>query len=201
MAYGDAPKTRSTAIWLFLFFAAALALRIVFSVGVGFDDASDRHIFTGNDPYYHDRALRHLMETGDNLDHDPSINYPDGRSNPNPPLFVWSAAPLAYALEAGGAQDPSGLALNIITGIWGALIVFPVFILARDLWGRTAGLWAGFFTAVSAPYIQRSVWGYADHDGFTMFFITLAFMFLVKAFRATKAREYVADWRKGDSRT
>jgi hypothetical protein len=91
--------------------------------------------------------------------------------------------------------------LNIITGIWGALIVFPVFVLARDLWGRTAGLWAGFFTAVSAPYIQRSVWGYADHDGFTMFFITLAFMFLVKAFRATKAREYVADWRKGASRT
>lgn len=199
MAYGDAPKTRSTAIWLFVFFAAALALRIVFSVGAGFDDDSGRHIFTGNDPYYHDRALRHLMETGENLDHDPSINYPDGRSNPNPPLFVWSAAPLAFALEAGGAEDPTGLALNIITAIWGALIVFPVFVLARDLWGRTAGLWAGFFTAVSAPYIQRSVWGYADHDGFTMFFITLAFMFLVKAFRATKAREYVADWRKMDS--
>ena len=200
MAYGDAPKTRSTAIWLFVFFAAALALRIVFSVGVGFDDPSGRHIFTGNDPYYHDRALRHLMETGDNLDHDPSINYPDGRSNPNPPLYVWSAAPLAYILDAGGAEDPTGLALNIITGIWGALIVFPVFFLARDLWGRTAGLWAGFFTAISAPYIQRSVWGYADHDGFTMFFITLAFMFLVKAFRAVKAREYVADWRKGESR-
>ncbi|MEK6976184.1 MAG: STT3 domain-containing protein [Candidatus Thermoplasmatota archaeon] len=200
MAYGDAPKTRSTALWLFLFFAAALALRIVFSVGVGFDEDSGRHIFTGNDPYYHDRALRHLMDTGENLDRDPSINYPDGRSNPNPPLYVWSAAPLAFGLEAGGAEDPSGLALNIMTGIWGALIVFPVFILARDLWGRGAGLWAAFFTAVSAPYIQRSVWGYADHDGFTMFFIALAFMFLVKAFRALKAREYVADWSKGASR-
>jgi asparagine N-glycosylation enzyme membrane subunit Stt3 len=84
MAFGDAPKTRSTAIWLFLFFAAALALRIVFSVGVGFDDDSGRHIFTGNDPYYHDRALRHLMETGDNLDRDPSIT-PTPRSSSGPP--------------------------------------------------------------------------------------------------------------------
>jgi asparagine N-glycosylation enzyme membrane subunit Stt3 len=86
MAYGD-PKTRSTAAWLFVFFAAALALRIVFSVGVGFDDVGHREIFTGNDPYYHNRALSHILETGHNLNHDPSINYPDGRSNPNPPLL------------------------------------------------------------------------------------------------------------------
>lgn len=200
MAFGD-PKTRSTAVWLFLFFAAALALRIAFSVGVGTDEASGREIFTGNDPYYHDRALRHLMETGSNLNHDPSINYPEGRSNPNPPLFVWSAAPLAWGLEATGADDPTGLALNIVTGIWGALIVLPVFILARDLWGRAAGLWGAFFAAISAPYIQRSIWGYADHDGFTMFFITLAFVFLVKAFRSAKAREYVADWSKSAARS
>lgn len=196
MAPGVASKTRSTAAWLFVFFAAALALRIVFSVGAGFDDDAGRHIFTGNDPYYHDRALRHLLDDGSNLDRDSGINYPDGRTNPNPPLFVWSAFPLAKALEASGNADPSGLALNIMTAIWGAVIVFPVFVLARDLWGRGAGLWAAFFAGISAPYIQRSVWGYADHDGYTMFFITLAMMFMVKAFRATKAREYVSDWRK-----
>lgn len=196
MAFGEAPKTRATALWLFLFFAAALTLRIAFSVDAGFDDDSGRHIFTGNDPYYHDRALRALVDDGEVLTHDPSINYPDGRANPNPPLFVWSAAPWAYAFDAAGAEDPTGLALNVVTAIWGALIVLPVFLLARDLWGRTAGLWAAFFTAISAPYIQRSVWGYADHDGFTMFFIALAFYFLVKALRLTKARTYVSDWRK-----
>ncbi len=196
MAFGEAPKTRATAVWLFLFFAAALTLRIAFSVDAGFDDASGRHIFTGNDPYYHDRALRALVDDGEVLTHDPSINYPDGRANPNPPLYVWSAAPWSYAFDAAGTEDPTGLALNVVTAIWGAVIVFPVFLLARDLWGRTAGLWAAFFTAVSAPYIQRSVWGYADHDGFTMFFIALAFYFLVKALRLAKVREYVSDWRK-----
>ena len=196
-----ASKTRSTAIWLGVFFVLALTLRIAFSIGTGHDDASGREIFTGNDPYYHDRALRHLLDTGENLNFDPAINYPEGRSNPNPPLFVWTAAPLAVAMDAGGAEDPTGTALNIMTGIWGALALFPVYMIGRDLWGRGAGLWGAFFTAVSAPHIQRSVWGYADHDGITMFLITLAFAFLVKAFRALHAREYVASWGKAESRS
>jgi dolichyl-phosphooligosaccharide-protein glycotransferase len=203
MAYGSDPnasKTRSTAIWLGLFFIAALTLRVAFSIETGHDDEAGRAIFTGNDPYYHDRALRHLMDTGENLNHDSAINYPDGRSNPNPPLFIWTTAPLAFALDAAGAEDPTGTALNWMTAVWGALIVIPVFLLARDLWGRTAGLWAAFFAGVSGPYIQRSVWGYADHDAITMFLITLAFVFLVKAFRSVQIREYVSAWSKADAR-
>lgn len=203
MASGSAPnasKTRNTAIWLGLFFVAALALRVAFGIGTGFDEQSGREIFTGNDPYYHDRTLRHLLETGENLNHDAAINYPDGRANPNPPLFIWTSAPLAVALEASGAEDPTGTALNWMTSLWGALIVFPVFMIARDLWGRAAGLWAAFFAGISAPYIQRSIWGYADHDAITMFLITLAFAFMVKAFRATANREYVTSWRDGRAR-
>ncbi|MEA3137159.1 MAG: dolichyl-phosphooligosaccharide-protein glycotransferase, partial [Thermoplasmata archaeon] len=195
-----ASKTRSTAIWLGLFFVLALTLRIAFSVGTGHDDASGREIFTGNDPYYHDRSLRHLLDTGKNLNFDPAINYPEGRSNPNPPLFIWTTAPLAVGLEAAHVDDPTGMALNIMTGLWGALAIFPVYMIARDLWGRGTGLWAALFTAISAPHIQRSVWGYADHDGITMFLITLAFAFLVKAFRALNVREYVATWAKAEAR-
>lgn len=201
MAGSDSPnKTRSTAIWLGLFFVAALALRIAFGVGTGFDESSHREVFTGNDPYYHDRSLRHLLDTGHNLNFDSAINYPEGRSNPNPPLFIWTTAPLAVALEASGVEDPTGTALNVMTGLWGALAIFPVYMIARDLWGRNAALWAAFFTAVSGPHIQRSIWGYADHDAITMFLITLAFAFMVKAFRALNVREYVATWKTAAAR-
>jgi hypothetical protein len=201
MAGSDSPrKIPSTALWLGLFLAVALGLRFAFSVDTGFDDGSQRQIFTGNDPYYHDRSLRHLLDTGENLNFDPAINYPEGRSNPNPPLFIWTTAPLAVALDAGGADDPTGTALNIMTGVWGALIIFPVFMIARDLWGRTAALWAAFFSAVSGPYIQRSIWGYADHDAITMFLITLSFAFMVKAFLALNVREYVATWKTAAAR-
>ncbi len=201
MALGQDPKTaRSTAIWLAIFFVAAFTLRIAFSLGVGYDEGTERYIFTGNDPYYHDRSLRHLLETGRNLDFDSGINYPEGRDNPNPPLFVWTAAPLAVALQAGGTEDPTGLALNIMTAFWGALTVIAVFMLASDLFSRKAGLWAGFFTAVSGPHIQRTVAGYADHDGITMVLITFAFAFLVRALRGLQNREYVSSWRNAAAR-
>src|SRR5688572_11783707 len=204
MAYGtesNASKARTTAIWLGAFFVLALALRVAFGIGTGHDDASGREMFTGNDPYYHDRTLRHLLDTGENLNFDPALNYPEGRSNPNPPLFIWTSAPLAVVLDSAGVEDPTGTALNWMTGFWGALTIFPVFLLARDLWGRTAGLWAALFVAISAPHIQRSVWGYADHDAITMFLITLAFAFLVKAFRSVATREYVGSWTKSEART
>src|ERR1041385_574562 len=197
----DSPrKTSTTALWLGAFFVVALGLRIAFGVATGFDHASHREIFTGNDPYYHDRALRHLLDTGQNLNYDSAINSPEGRSTPNPPLFIWTTAPLAVALEAAHVDDPTGTALNVMTGLWGALAIFPVYMIARDLWSRNAALWAAFFTAVSGPHIQRSIWGYADHDAITMFLITLAFAFMVKAFRALHAREYVATWKTAAGR-
>ena len=203
MALGSDPnasKARSTAIWLGLFFVAAFALRVAFSVHTGYDPVEHREIFTGNDPYYHDRALTYLMDTGHTLLHDNAINYPDGRSNPNPPLFIWTTVPLAAGLKMAHVADYTGTALNIMTGLWGALAIFPVYMLARDLWGRAAGLWGAFFTAVSGPHIQRSIWGYADHDGITMFLISLAFAFMVKAMRAIPAREYVTSWSNGAAR-
>src|ERR1041385_9063145 len=98
MALGSAPnasKMWTTAAWLGAFFVLAFALRTAFSVGTGYDPVEHREIFTGNDPYYHNRALQVLMDTGHTLLHDDAINYPDGRSNPNPPLFIWTTVPLA----------------------------------------------------------------------------------------------------------
>lgn len=193
-------KSRSTVVWLGLFFILAFTLRIAFGFGTGFDEDTQRYIFTGNDPYYHDRSLRHLVDTGENLDFDSGINYPEGRPNPNPPLYVWTSAPLAVGFDGMGVADPTGLAINIMVGFWGALTIFPIFMLGRDLWNRTAGLWAALFIAVSAPHIQRSVFGYADHDAITMFFVTLAFAFIVKAFMASPDREYVTRWTDSAAR-
>src|SRR5688572_25921366 len=174
---------RSSGPWLLLFFALALGLRTLGSMGVGFDDETGRYLYTGNDPYYHDRTVHHILDTGEQLVFDPSINYPFGAYNPNPPLFDWTTAPVAAVLESTGAQDPVGLALNIMVAVWGALTIFPVYAIAKDLWSRKAGLWAAFFTAVSAPHIQRTIFGFADHDATTMVFIAVAFSCLVKALK------------------
>jgi dolichyl-phosphooligosaccharide-protein glycotransferase len=190
------PNFLRTAIWLGLFVLVGFALRSAFVVDIGFDEESGRHLFTGNDPYYHWRTTDHVIQTGQNMDFDPAINYPEGRDNPNPPLWTWTSALVAVAFQSMGVVDPVGTALNVMVAVWGALCVIPIFLITRDLWGRRAALWASFFMAVSAPHIQRSVWGYADHDAISMFFILLAFAFMIRAFKSMRMREYVEHWNR-----
>lgn len=188
----------STALWLAGFLLLAFALRSTFSINEGFDQESGRNLLVGNDPYYHWRTVSHVVNNGTNLNYDNAINYPEGNVNPNPPLWTWTTAPVAAILaKTTSLQDPVGTALNIMVAFWGALTVIPCFMVANDLWGRRAGLFSAFFIAVSAPHIQRSIWGYADHDAISLFFIVLAFAFLVKAMKALDARRYITSWRDG----
>src|SRR5687767_3217394 len=159
--YRTQPNFLRTALWLAAFLVLAFTLRSVFSVEAGYHEETGRHLFTGNDPYYHWHTTTHVLETGENLDYDRAINYPEGRDNPNPPLWTWTSALLAAGLKAvDPSSDYVGTALNIMVAFWGALCVVPIYMIGRDLWGRRAGLWAAFFMAVSAPHIQRSIWGY-----------------------------------------
>lgn len=191
----DQPVNRTTVILLGAFIVLALVLRIAFNIGVAYDAEGDRYLYSGNDPWYHDRTVDHILETGESLQFDPAINYPNGGVNPNPPLYDWVAALDAWFLDSAGVSDASGLALNLNVAVWGALIVIPAFMIGNMLWGRRAGLWGGFFMAVSAPHIQRSVFGFADHDAPTMFFITLLVAALLKAMAALKNKEYVSSWK------
>ncbi len=188
--------TRSTVIWLGALVILALVLRIAFNIGVAYDEEADRYLYSGNDPWYHDRTIDHIFETGESLQFDPVINYPNGGVNPNPPLYDWTTALDAWFFDAAGVNDAVGLALNLNVAIWGALIVIPVFLIANMMWGRTAGIWAAFFMAVSAPHIQRSVFGFADHDAPAMFFIAVLIAALLKALGALHHREYVPSWKK-----
>lgn len=195
MAPENPSKSRlgSTALWLTAFFVIAVFLRVFFSLHTGFDNTTQRYVFTGNDPYYEDRHLTHVVETGSNLDQDPSINYPTGRGNPNPPLWVWMTAPFAALVQDGHVSaDPMGLTINLSGAIFGALIVFPVYMLGREVFGRRAGLWASFLIAFSAPHIERTIFGFAKHDAATIFFVTLATAFMVRALRIQSPRDGTA---------
>ncbi len=187
-------SAKTAGIWLGLFIVLALALRIAFNIGPAFDEDNERYLYSGNDPYYHDRAVDHIVATGQSLVFDEGINYPHGSVNPNPPLYDWLAALDAGILDTMGVSGAVSLSLNLSVAVWGALTVIPVFMVASSLAGRRAGVWAAFFMAVSAPHIQRSVFGFADHDATAMFWITLAFAFLIKAIQAVKPELYMRDW-------
>lgn len=199
MARESRLSSKAVAIWLALFFLLALGLRVGLNVDASFDDDSQRYVYSGNDPYYHDRVLREITSTGESVVFDEALKYPSGNFNPNPPMYDWTSAMVAGVYDSMGVQDPEGAALNSMVAVWGALTIFPVYVLAAALWNRQAGLWAAFLMAVSAPSIQRGVWGFADHDATTMFWITLTLMAMVKGLKVLDQREYVKDWRHGDA--
>lgn len=195
------PSFVRTALWLGAFLILAFALRSVFSAQVSYHEESESWLQTGNDPYFHHITTTHVLETGQNLDGSKLINYPEGRDNPNPPLWTWTSAVVAVVLKSMnvGGPDFVGYALNLMVAVWGALCLIPIYMIAKDLWGRRAGLWAAFFMAISAPHIQRAIWGYGDHDAISMFFILLAFAFIVRGLKVADLREHVAHWNRGSA--
>ena len=68
--------------------------------------------------------------------------------------------------------------------IFGALIVFPMAGIARDNFGKGAGVIAAWLIAFMPTHVQKSTWAMADHDAFVLLFLTAAFMYYLRAIKA-----------------
>src|SRR3990170_1326090 len=181
------------AVALLLIFGIALFLRFYFVYALAFPDGL---VSGGSDSYYWRRAIEYSFDTGKDLGWDPLLNYPVGLPNPRPPLFAWFAL-LGGKLLAplfGDAWAAVTFVFLAATGLFGALTVFPTYLLGKEAFGRRAGLIAAFFLAVSAAHLGRSQATDADHDAFTLFFVVTTFYFYLKALRALRARRWVETW-------
>ncbi|MBA3044222.1 hypothetical protein FP804_03695, partial [archaeon] len=163
------------------------------AVGRGFS-------FVGTDPYYHARVTDYVLEAKQHLIWDNLLNYPAMGSNPRPPLFDWSAAIFGLILTPFFGWDvhvSSMYALTVLPALWGALTIIPVYYLTKEFFNKKAGVIAAFLIAIMPNHIQGTGLGLSDHDPMCLFFIVLAFFFLVKALKTLNQKKWVADWRKG----
>lgn len=190
---------------LILIFLLAILLRSVFYWPSATPDylPPGTYLLSGNDPDYHKRAIDHLDQTHQWLSWDPLQNYPQGGPNPNPPAFETSGLLLGYAVSPLTGNTTSGVwwGAEQIGAIWSSALVFPVFFVAREMFGRKAGLLGAFFIAIMAGNIERNVVGFSDHDGYLMFFIAVGFYFYIRAMSYTKNKVYVEHYRDLDSVT
>ena len=53
--------------------------------------------------------------------------------------------------------------------------------IARDHFGKAAGVIAAWLIAFMPAHVTHSTWGLADHDSFVMLFIAIGFMFYLRA--------------------
>lgn len=172
-------------------------------------------LLSESDAYFHRHSVERLQSSGwKHPIEEPLVNYPVGGINPNPPLMTWwigvwgvlaspflqgDAANHATACPAD-AQPSQATCVStwwqdlFTPALFGAFTVLLVVLLGREVWGWRAGLLAGFLLATSTSHIERSVFGFADHDSFVLFFIVLSFLFFVKALHAARENRWVAHW-------
>ena len=135
----------------------------------------------GSDPWYMKRVVDYILAQNAHLVVDADRFYPIGGINPRPPLFSWSLAIGAMILQPFLGEDAVWWSMLALPAIYGALTIFPVATIARDHFGKAAGVIAAWLIAFMPAHVTHSTWGLADHDSFVMLFIALGFMFYLRA--------------------
>lgn len=107
-------------------------------------------------------------------------------NNWNPTI---TGMPSQFIIDTVGAFFPA---------VFGALIVFPVYVIGKEVLDEKAGLVGAFLISIlPGQFISRSVLGFTDHHVAEAFFTTLMMMFFIMAIK--RAENITFDhWLKRD---
>ena len=136
----------------------------------------------GSDPWYMKRVVDYILANNAHMIFDADRNYPVGGINPRPPLFTWSIAILAGLLQPFvGSEDAVWWSILALPAIYGAFTILPVAAIAREHVNEKAGVVAAWLIAFMPAHVSHTTFALADHDAFIMLFLSLGFMFWLKA--------------------
>ena len=173
---------------LFIIFGVALIIRTVLPYDTVFKDTVR---FASDDAVFHMRLVENAL-FGNHFPSRPFFDaytyFPHGTNLHFAPLFeqiiifaTWIislGAPTRAVMEAVGAYYPA---------ILGALVVFPVYIIGRELYNKYAGLIAAVLVAtLPGQFLSRSIIGFTDHHVAEALLSTIAVMFLILALKRAK---------------
>jgi asparagine N-glycosylation enzyme membrane subunit Stt3 len=138
----------------------------------------------GSDPWYMKRVVDYILANNAHLIVDADRSYPIGGINPRPPLFTWSIAILAGLLAPFvGNESAVWWAILSLPAVYGALTILPVAAIASEHVSKKAGVVAAWLIAFMPAHVSHTTFALADHDAFIMLFLTMGFMFWLKAIK------------------
>jgi asparagine N-glycosylation enzyme membrane subunit Stt3 len=191
-------KNMWVAVSLVAIFFMVLFLNSYFNIASGTpfnDEASglDRYYLSGPDPYYNMRLVQQTVYGEDPgvypylSDKDPLLNYPLGRSGGRKPLMNMMAIMTSQFLTPFMKEvDALGYAMQFVPALFGALLIFPVYFIGKELFGRKIGLLAALLVAIIPIHLgsgHGSAYGLFDHDSFNLFLIVTTYYFLLRSIR------------------
>ncbi|MFB6301619.1 MAG: oligosaccharyl transferase, archaeosortase A system-associated [Haloferacaceae archaeon] len=143
-------------------------------------------VFSGNDAWYHLRevqyTVRHWPTT---MPFDPWTHFPFGTSAGQfGTLYDQLVATAALLVGLGGPSDPLvAKTLLVAPAVFGALAAIPVFLIGRRIAGRGAGLFGvAVLALLPGTFLQRTMVGFADHNGAEPFFMGMGVVAILAAF-------------------
>ncbi len=150
---------------------------------------TEKFYLSGPDPYYNARLIDKTLESGEYAylggeygTEDPLLNYPLGRSGGRPPLFNMLTIGTGKLLSPlMGDTDAVGYMMQFLPALYGALLVFPVYVIGRRLFGWKAGLTGALMVALIPVHLgsgHGSAYSLYDHDSFVLLLTTTTMMFL-----------------------
>ena len=154
----------------------ALLLRTVFAYGIS--AGSDFALSGGAGAQYHLHVIESILNGSYAIGADSAVNYPVGGHYVNPPLVDFIAAGIA------SFTSPSA-ALGGLNPVIGALTCIPVYLVAKEMFGRkTIAVVAALIFAFLPLPISSSVFSNGNEYTLAAFLVAFMSLFLVKAAKA-----------------
>lgn len=154
--------------------------------GEGFD----KFYLSGPDPYYNMRLVEETYNTGEYpyySEPDPMLNYPIGRSGGRAPMMNMMALVFSRVLTPFMSEiDALGYAMQFLPALFGALIVFPVYSIGKDVFNKKVGLISALWFSLIPAVVSSghgSAFSLFDHDSINLFLFMATFAFLIKSIR------------------
>lgn len=175
---------RKNIIILSLIFILALAVRTIPFLISTF--TQDRVIFHDTDPYYHMRRVVNLLENDFRMiGFDYYLDYPQGAVSFWPPGFDKMLAAFVWIVNAGRLTKES----IEKTACWfppliGALTIFLVWLIGREIFSNKVGLFAAFLMALQPMHIGYSELGKIDQHVAETFSALLFYYFFIKVLKS-----------------
>ena len=144
--------------------------------------------FAADDAVYHMRLVENLIA---NFPHriwfEPFTLYPTGATLHFGPLWTYMIATTSIIIGLGSPSIELTRTIGaFFPAIFGALTVFPVYVIGKEVFNKHVGLFAAFLVAVMPGQIlTRSLLGFTDHHIGEVFFSTLFLMFFIMAIKAS----------------
>ncbi len=147
--------------------------------------------FASDDAVFHMRLVENTLH---NFPHrvffDPFTKFPYGNVLHFAPLWTQLIATLSLIAGSGGINMQTVNTVGaFMPSIFGAMVVFPAYLIGKNLGNKGTGLLSAFMIAIlPGQFFSRSTLGFTDHHAVEVFFSTATFAFFILALKGGREK-------------